>query len=421
MRIHLRCFSLVAGTVLLTTLAQGQSDRFAWAITDIQKDGVNWNYLRKINLQTGQLSEVLLNGAEAKQVAYDASTKKEITSFDMKVASYGHSLQPAFSSGVAAMAYDKKNNRIWYTPMFIDQLRYIDVKTMKVYYLSTQAFTGMISKNADQGNIITRMVIADDGNGYAMTNDGMHLIRFSTGKNLEVADLGEIVDDQANKGFSIHSSCSSFGGDMIADDEGNLYVFSARNHVFKVNVETKVATHLGAVSGLPNNFTTNGTAVTQDNKILISSAVEGTNTFFTVDPSTLAATVYQLGNSWRTSDLANSNLLNTSKPKSPAADVVANRVIPDASEIETNKIQIFPNPVTNRQFAIHFSQLEAGEYTIQMTDMMGRQIMQRVINVGGDGQTETIRIDKQTAQGFYLVKVMDKGSKAVFSKKLVVQ
>ena len=73
-----------------------------------------------------------------------------------------------------------------------------------------------------------------------------------------------MVDDQANKGVSIHNSCSSYGGDMIADDNGNLYVFSARNHVFKINIESKVATHLGIISGLPTGFTVNGAAVTDE-------------------------------------------------------------------------------------------------------------------------------------------------------------
>ena len=43
---------------------------------------------------------------------------------------------------------------------------------------------------------------------------------------------------------------------MIADNDGNLYVFSARNYVFKVNIETRVATYLGTIKGLPANFTT---------------------------------------------------------------------------------------------------------------------------------------------------------------------
>ena len=148
-------------------------------------------------------------------------------------------MQPAFSSGVAAMAYDKKNHRLWYTPMFIDQLRYIDLRTMKVYYYSSQDFTGMVKKSADQGNIITRMTIGNDGNGYAMTNDGAHLVRFTTGKYLTVTDLGMLADAPTNKGLSIHSACGSFGGDMIADNDGNLFVFSALNQIFKNKYRNK--------------------------------------------------------------------------------------------------------------------------------------------------------------------------------------
>jgi hypothetical protein len=270
--------------MLVATLAQSQSDRFAYAITDVQKEGANWSYLRKLNLQSGQFTDVLVNGADALQVAYDASTKKTISAFTTEI-NRGYNLQPAFSSGVAAMAFDRKNNRIWYTPMFIDQLRYIDLRTMKVYYVTSQDFTGMAKKSPDQGNIITRMTIGDDGYGYAMTNDAAHLIRFSTGKKITITDLGMLADAPQSKGVSIHSSCTSFGGDMIADNDGNLYVFSARNNVFKVNIETKVATHMGAIGGVPANFTTNGAAVTDNNQVMISSAVESNN-YYIVDPAT---------------------------------------------------------------------------------------------------------------------------------------
>ncbi len=420
MRKSLPCFSLLAGAVLLTSVVYGQSDRFAWAVTDVTKDGVNWSYLRKLNLQNGKFTDVLLNGAATNQTAYDAVSKKEIVSFNMDVAAKGYAIQPAFSSGVAAMAFDKKNNRIWYTPMFIDQLRYIDAKNMKVYYVTGQAFTGMISKNADQGNIITRMTMGDDGNGYALTNDGTHLIRFgSNGKNILVTDLGTLVDNPANKGFSIHGSCTSFGGDMIADNEGNLFIISARNYVFKVNIDSKVATYLGRVSGLPNNFTTNGAAVTPDNKVLISSATEATNSFFKVDMKTLAATHMPLADNWRSSDLANSNVLNTARRSNPVVDVPA--LISDNDDMESGKIQIYPNPVTNNQFAVHFNQLEPGEYTIQLMDVMGKKLLQRIVNVNGKGQAETIRVDGLAAQGFYLINVVDKNNRSVFTKKLVVQ
>lgn len=418
MRKSLRFSSLLLGTVLLTTLAQSQSDRFAYAITDVQKDGATWSYLRKLDFRSGQFTDVILNGTDAKQLAFDATSKKELTSFNSETYR-GFNLQPAFSSGVAAMAYDRKNNRLWYTPMFIDQLRYIDLRTMKVYYLATQDFTGMTKKSADQGNIITRMTIGDDGNGYAMTNDGAHLIRFSTGKKIVIENLGTLADATESKGVSVHSSCSSFGGDMIADNEGHLYVFSARNYVFKVNIETRVATFVGTIKGLPSNFTTNGAAVTTDNKIMVGSAMDFTN-YYIVNPKDWTATAYPLTGGWRSSDLANSNLLNTSKPTKPLTEM-AKGITPVAEDLQTKLVQVYPNPVVNDQFMIQFSKLEAGEYTIQVTDVMGRQVLQRIVNVSGEDQTETVKLNPASAKGFYLVNILDKTSKAVFSKKLIVQ
>ena len=417
MRKSLPSLSLLLGAILLTNLAQSQSDRFAYAITDVQKEGVNWSYLRKLDLRNGQFTDVILNGTDAKQVAFDAVTKKELSGFATEV-NRGFNMQPAFSSGVAAMAFDRRNNRLWYTPMFIDQLRYIDLRTMKVYYVTGQDFTGMAKKSADQGNIITRMTIGDDGNGYAMTNDGAHLIRFSTGKKINVVDLGMLADAPESKGVSVHSSCSSFGGDMIADNDGNLYVFSARNYVFKVNIETRVATYLGTIKGLPANFTTNGAAVTTDNKIMLGSAVDANN-YYLVNPNDWNATAYPLTGGWRSSDLANSNLLNTSKPTKPAIETVS-RVTP-VEDLQTNLVQVYPNPVVNNQFVIQFNRLEVGEYTIQVTDVMGRRILQRIVNVGSEDQVETVRLNPASAKGFYLVNVLDKNSKAVFSKKLIVQ
>ena len=63
--------------VLLATILQAQTDRFAYAVTDVQKDGANWNYLRKLNLRNGEYSKVLLNGNDASQLAYDAVSKKQ--------------------------------------------------------------------------------------------------------------------------------------------------------------------------------------------------------------------------------------------------------------------------------------------------------------------------------------------------------
>jgi len=400
---------------LLTTIIRAQVDRFTYAVTDIQKDGANWNYLRKLNLRNGEYSKVLLNGNDASLLAYDAASKKQFDA-PLKDTRYAANINAAFATGVAAMAYDKTNDRLYYTPMFIDQLRYIDLKSMKVFYVTDQPLTGMIQKSSDQGNIVTRMVIASDGNGYAMTNDATHLIQFTTGKKIVITDLGTLVDDPANKTVSIHNSCSSFGGDMIADDDNNLYAFSARNNVFKINLATKVATHLGAISGLPSGFTVNGAAVNDDNKIIVGSAMEA-NSYFTVDPKTLVAVPYAIsGPVWHSSDLANSNLLISGiKPKGSAPELLTRNVITD------NRIQVYPNPVLNNKFLVQFNQLEQGNYTIQLVDVAGRQVLQKLVNISGDNQTQDININSLAARGVYMVKVTDHNKRSVFSTKIVVQ
>ena len=399
-------------SIFSTYLASSQADQFAYAITDVNKDGANWSFLRKIDLKTGVFSEVILNGNDATGLAYDDATKKQLPE-PLKDARFGNTINAAFGTGVAALALDKRNNRLYYTPMFVDQLRYIDLKSMKVYFVTSFEFTGIKTKATDQSNIVTRMAIGDDGNGYALTNDGNHLLRFTTGKKINVTDLGALVDDPVNKTVSVHNSCNSFGGDMIADDDGNLFLFSNRTNVFKVNIETKVATHLGAVSGLPATYTINGSAVDNNNQILVSSAVDNSS-IYTVDIKTLAATPVKATGGWRTADLATSNLLATRKPF-PFA-----RILKAIEETEDGRIQLFPNPVTNNQFTVQFN-LPEGNYTVQIKDVLGRQVSRTKTNIKGQGQTESFQLSPLSGRGVYLVNIIDQSNKTVFTRKILVQ
>jgi hypothetical protein len=415
MRKSLHSVVLLTTTLLSSAIFAQSVDRFAYAVTDVQKDGAGWNFLRKIDFKSGKFSEVLLDGNNFNQVAYDAATKQQITQFPLE-AQYRFATQPAFSSGVAAMAYDRKNNRIWYTPMFIDQLRYVDLKTMKVYYVTDNALTGMATKNNDQSNIVTRMVIADDGNGYALTNDGNKLISFNT-KKATITDLGPVTDDPKNGGVSIHNSCSSFGGDMIADDDGNLIIVSARNTVFKVKIETKVATLLGSVKELPQNFTSNGVVVNDDNQIVLSSASNG-DSWAVLNLKTMTATPYKPeGGIWRSSDLANSNILQTRNSATPAIETITRTETPN-----DNRIMVYPNPVMDDKFTVQFSQLDAGNYTMVLNDVMGRQVMSRNIIVSGVEHVERVNLNSASARGVYMIQLTSQqNSKLVYSKKIVVQ
>jgi hypothetical protein len=290
---------------------------------------------------------------------------------------------------------------------------------MKVFYVTDQSFTKLGSMHNDEGKIITRMVINPDGTGYAVSNDANTFIRFTTGKKLQITQLGSLVDDPSNGGVSVHNRCSSWGGDMVADDEGNLYILSSRNSVYKIDVETKAAKLLGYIKGLPQDFTTNGAVVTPEGKVLVSSAVNG-NAYFLVDPKDWSATQYESkAGIFRSSDLANSNYLQT-KPKNTTQSEIVTRKVPD-NIIAASKIQIYPNPVSNNQFTLQFGKVGTGNYNIEMTNVTGQIVMQRAVNVQSEDQVETISIKSSMARGVYLVKVTGRNNESVLSQKLVVQ
>lgn len=390
-------------------------DRFAYAITDLTKDGAGWNVLRKLNLETGAYSDVLLNGTDAKLAAYDAASKKQLS--QQPDAKWGNLLQMPFSTGVAAAAYDKAHNRLYFTPMFVDQLRYVDLKTMKLYYVNDQPFTGAGNMHNDEAKIITRMVIAPDGYGYAINNDGTSFIRFSTGKKPTIEQLGSLVDDPANKGISVHNRCSSFGGDMIADDKGNFYILSARNNVFKVNVESKVATHLGAIKNLPDNFTVNGAVVDGDGNLLVSSAMDS-KAYYVVDPKEWSAAVYAGAPSvFRSSDLANGNYLATAA-RNPFTEI---KTTVHPEDKFSKLIAVYPNPVTSNRISVRFNKVPQGDYLVELTDVVGRSVLQKRISINNAVEVQTLPLAEGSAKGVYMIKVYDTEKASVFTQKVLVQ
>jgi len=404
---------LLLSTISITSI-NAQNDRFAFAITDLNKDGAGWNALRKLDLQTGEYSTILFNGT-TEQSAFDAATKKQLTF--APDARYGNALNIPFSTGVAAAAYDKKHNRLYFTPMFIDQLRYVDLKTMKVYYVTDQPFTKQGNMHNDEGKIITRMVITPDGNGYAISNDGNTFIRFSTGKKPKIEQLGALVDDPSNKAISIHNRCTSFGGDMISDDNGKLYILTARNQVFSVDVETKVAKHLASINGLPGGFTVNGAVVNAEGALLVSSAVDG-KAYYTVNPKDWSATKYETANGiFRSSDLANSNYLSARTTTRPQEMTT----IPRPEERFAKLITVYPNPVIENRVTLQFNKVPQGDYTIELMDVLGRSVQQRRVTINAEEQVQALELQKNHSKGVYMVKVFDRENQSVFTQKVMVQ
>ena len=104
MRKILLASSLFSGIILSATFSNAQqADRFAYAITDATGQNSNWSFLRKLDLNTGEYSQVLLDGNNAQTLAWDAATKKQMTT-PMQDARYGQWVNAAFGTSVAAIA-----------------------------------------------------------------------------------------------------------------------------------------------------------------------------------------------------------------------------------------------------------------------------------------------------------------------------
>jgi len=319
----------------------------------------------------------------------------------------------------AAAAYDKRHDKLFFATMKTGQLIWLDLKNNNgtpSFYTIQKPLINNVDYNDESFNI-TRMTIGADGYGYALSNDANHLIRFTTSNKTVIADMGSLIDAASNNGISVHNQCSSWGGDIVADAFGKLYLFSAGRNVFLIDPEAMTATYKGTISNLSATFSVNGAAVVDDNNVIVSSAntFEG---FYKVDINNFSATkINTQGKIYNASDLASCNLLHqTEKQNSIGTPILKNIEV-----IGNRFISIYPNPVENGQVKITFDNNATGKYKIALTDLEGRLIQTKDVYIKGPGQVENFQMHRKQASGMYLIKITDATSKAIFSDKLVVE
>jgi hypothetical protein len=219
-------------------------DNIAYAITSETKGAFEWTEVKLIDLSNGEVVSNVFENSKGEYDVFDGRTARQITLSREKDSTEKNNQRP-FAGLSAACAYDKKRNRLYYAPMFINQLRYIDLNTKipAVYIFEDRPFSNAADLEIE-ANHITRMVIAADGNGYALSNDGSHLVKFTLDETPDITDMGTLTDAVINGDVSVSNPNTSWGGDLIADARGNLYLISAHNYVFKIDVTTRTATYI---------------------------------------------------------------------------------------------------------------------------------------------------------------------------------
>ena len=409
--------ALIAGTLAVTA----QQNKTTYAITgDGNKDYV-WMNIRQVDLSTGQVTKSLFERSKSNFLLTDVNSKRAVDQTATANGDIFTSADYPTSTFVAAAAYDKRTNKLFFTPMRMGELRWLDLnsknETPQFYTMQTDLLKS--ADPADEAKNITRMVIGADGHGYALSNDGNRFIKFTTGKKPVITELGNIIDSDENNGTSIHNKCSSWGGDMIADAFGKLYVISANHNVFVIDINTRIATYKGSIKGLPAGYTTNAAAVNDDGDIVVGSAIKFDG-YYKVKLADLQAVKMEGSDvKYNASDFANGNLLLQKEADAANTFPMTNAALPVVNVATDAKV--YPNPVTNSSFNILFDRKKEGKYSIVVSDLAGRILLTRVVSITKGVQTEKLNLNANAAKGVYMVKVLDENKTIVINEKIVVQ
>jgi hypothetical protein len=395
----------------------GQSDRITYAITSVNNGSNDWVALRTLNMRTGNVSQMLLNMNDKGLHQYDKATnklKENIAGLVLPPPIVANNpAAPKVNTGVAAIAFDQVTNRLFYVSMSDDILRYIDLSTMMVYADPELSFSKAGNYTFKSNDPVNRLVITPDGYGYTITTDN-RLIRFTTNNKPSFTYMGELKDDPNNKEMSILNTCSNPGGDMVADDAGNLYLITAINRVYKIEIKTRVATFLATIAKLPVTFMTSGAAINEKGNLIVSSSVYTEGSFIVDHKSWKASPSPAIQHLYGIADLASSNVLHIEK-LSPSVLLFGKPIL------KNGNIKVYPNPVLFDEVNVQFNDLPIGTYRIELADALGRKVIQQKVKVTRQSQTALIQIPTITAQAFYYIRILNEKNALVSTHKLAVE
>jgi hypothetical protein len=172
--------ALIAGSLFATA----QQNKTTYAITGDGNNDFVWMNIRQVDLSTGQVIKTVFERNKTNFNITDVNSKSVASQNNFTTENIFTSTNYPTGTFVAAAAYDKRSNKLFFTPMRKGELRWLDLNSGTE---NPQFFTMPIANYKtldpnDEATNITRMVIGADGNGYALSNDGNHFFSFTTGK-----------------------------------------------------------------------------------------------------------------------------------------------------------------------------------------------------------------------------------------------
>ena len=82
---------------------------------------------------------------------------------------------------------------------------------------------------------------------------------------------------------------------------------------------------------------------------------------------------------------------------------------------------MYPNPILDHQFQLRLRDLTPGGYQLEVTDMLGRQILNQSVQISQENSTLPVLLPKGQTQGLYLIKLHGTESRQTFQQKFLIQ
>lgn len=383
-------FLLPIAALFIGTTA-GAQDIFA--LTGKNTPSIVFNDFRPVDFAKGTSGKAIFD-VNSVPVVYSDTKKMTITE-DKRT--FNHAQSPA----MATLAIDASGSELIYMPLYSSNIYALDLETKKVTLIESSVVK---TTSCDLNSHFTRMTLGADGNIYAMTNSGSQLIKIvKTGSSYQVSDLGAIKDAAKNGNNSIEIMQSGFGGDMVADANGDLYVFSASGNVFRVATQTRTAEFMGKISSLPENFSLNGAAVNAEGKVILASA-KGLG-YYEVDIKTLTAKSIVSAENLHIYDLASRYLLNDQR----------------SSTNTFTGVDLYPTFVNEGFVNVKLADKKLkGSVTVEIFNSAGITTQKQTLQVNARNTEHKIEL-KGLPSGMYVVTVQDEGGNQILARKIIVK
>lgn len=351
------------------------------AVTGVTKGQILFNDFRKIDENNLTATSILLTKS-------DKITVEERETQLSKICSCGQY--------IAAMT-ESTNGDLVYIPMHSPKLAIIDAGSKNGTIID---IPNSILNPRDQSTFYARMTTASDGYMYALNNIGTELLKISS--NGSIQNLGSLpAFGEFAKSSGVETSV--YGGDMIADAFGNIYVLTASANVFKVNPNTLKTDYLGKIKGLPEAYTLNAAAVERDGSVLLGSSSTAGG-FYTLDFSTLEAK-YKMDYNLPVYDLASNFFL-----KQDELNQIANL---------GSNYSLYPTIVKNSQLNIVSKSDEASMLSISVWDINQKQVYTNTVSVKSVGEYQ-INLRGSLQPGIYILKVVNQNGIEVINTKFTL-